>query len=304
MLNENEIQALISLLDDTDEEVVALVTSKLLTYGEKALPLLEDRFLAEKETKLQDKIHAIIDTIQHAHLKENLLEWAKNGGKDLFDGIFLLATYRYPELNKQYLNNLIDKIKLDAWLELNFQLAPLDKIRILNQTFYDLHSFKGNIEDYHAPDNSYINRVLETKKGNPITLAIIYSIIAQRLNIPIFGVNLPQHFILAYKDDSHLKSNTSFKGNTYMNYEMPGEILFYINAFNKGAIFNKWNIDQFLKQLNIKPHFIYYEPCSNVDIVMRSCRNLIFSYEKLNDTARVEGLKELLEILQPYSHII
>ena len=299
-MNENEINALISLLDDTDEEIVSHVSSKLLSYGYEVLPLLEDRYLAETEKALQNRIHSIIDQIQHTGLKGSLANWARGGGKDLFEGFFLLSKFRYPDLNRQTVNNQIDKIKLDAWLELNFQIASLDKVRILNHIIYDQNGFKGNTDDYHAPDNSYINRVLETRKGNPISLAIIYSIIAQRLNIPIFGVNLPQHFILAYKDDSLLKTSNSFVGNLYMNHDIPGEILFYINAFNKGAIFNKWNIDQFLKQLNIKPQQLYYEPCSNVSILMRVCRNLIFSYEKLNDMERVEGLKELLAIMQPY----
>jgi len=303
-VNENEINALISLLDDTDEEIVSHVTDKLLAYGYEVLPLLEDRYLAETEKNLQNRIHEIIDQIQHTGLRGNLADWARNGGKDLFEGFFILTKFRYPELNKQYINNQLDKIKLDAWLELNFQLASLDKVRILNYIFYDVHGFKGNGDDYHAPDNSYINRVLETKKGNPISLAIIYSIIAQRLNVPIFGVNLPQHFILAYKDDSKLKGTGSFKGNPYMDYNMTGDVMFYINAFNKGAIFNKWNIDQFLKQLNIKPQLMYFEPCSNVDIIMRVCRNLIYSYEKVNDTERIEGLKELLAIMAPYGSVM
>jgi regulator of sirC expression with transglutaminase-like and TPR domain len=303
-LNENEVNALISLLDDTDEEVVSHVTVKLLSYGYEVLPLLEDRYLAETETNLQNRIHLIIDQIQHTGLNGSLAEWARTGGKDLFEGFFLLSKFRYPELNKQYVNNQIDKIKLDAWLELNFQLASLDKVRILNYVIFDMHGFKGNAEDYHSPDNSYINRVLETKKGNPISLAIIYSIIAQRLNIPVFGVNLPQHFILAYKDDSKLKGTSSFKGEPYLEHDMPGEIMFYINAFNKGAIFNKWNIDQFLKQLNIKPQAMYYEPCNNVDILMRVCRNLIFSYEKTEDREKSEGLKELLAIMQPYGTVM
>jgi hypothetical protein len=302
-LNPNEIHALISLLDDTDEEVVAHVTHKLLSYGEEILSVLEDRYLQETQPGLQVKIHQLIDQIHSGGLRENLISWAREGGLDLFEGIFMIARYRFPDLNKQYINNLIDKIKLDAWLELNQQLAPLDKVRILNYIFYDVHGFKGNTDDYHQPDNSYINRVLETKKGNPISLAIIYSIVAQRLNIPIFGVNLPQHFILAYKDDSLIKGSTSFKGNVYMDYKEPGEVLFYINAFNKGAIFNKWNIDQFLKQLNVKPNPIYYEACPNVDIVMRVCRNLIYSYEKANDTIRVQGLQDILTLLQPYASI-
>jgi regulator of sirC expression with transglutaminase-like and TPR domain len=303
-MNENEINALISLLDDTDEEIVGHVTSKLLAYGYEVLPLLEDRYLSETQKTLQNRIHNIIDQIHYTGLRGSIADWARSGGKDLFEGFFLLAKFRYPDLNKQYINNQLDKIKLDAWLELNFQLASLDKVRILNYVLYDMHGFKGNTDDYHSPDNSFINRVLETKKGNPISLAVIYSIVAQRLNIPIFGVNLPQHFILAYKDDTLIKGNTSFKGNVYMDHDIPGEIMFYINAFNKGAIFNKWNIDQFLKQLNIKPQNMYYEPCSNVDIMMRVCRNLIYSYEKINDTEKAEGLKEILAIMQPYGAIL
>jgi hypothetical protein len=302
-MNESEINAMISLLDDSDEEVLSLITTRLLSFGEKVLPILEDRYLTEPEFSMQARIHNIIDKIHSGNLKNLLQSWAEDGGKDLFEGIFLVSKLKYPDLDKQFLNNQLDKIKLDAWLELNFQLAPLDKVRILNYVLFDLHGLKGNAEDYHAPDNSFINRVLETKQGNPISLAIIYSIIAQRLNIPIFGVNLPQHFILAYKDDSLLKGSSSFKGNVYMEYDIPGEVLFYINAFNKGAIFSKWNIDQFLKQLNIKPLEIYYEPCSNVDIILRVFRNLIFSYEKLRDDDRLNIIKELISVIQPYASI-
>jgi len=302
-LDINEINALISLLDDTDEEVLVHVTGKLLSYGESVIPILEDRYLAATEKILQAKIHEIIDIIHRTGLQRDLQKWAAEGGQDLFEGYFLISRFRYPELNKQAINNQLDKIRLDAWLELNFMLSPLDKVRILNNVFYDICGFKGNIDNYHSPDNSYINRVLETKKGNPISLAIIYSIIAQRLNIPVFGVNLPQHFILAYKDDSSLQDMSSFKGNLYLDPLMHADVLFYINAFNKGAVFSKWNIDNFLKQLNIKPQEIYYEPCSNIEIIMRVCRNLIFSYEKLNDTLHARGLNELLNILQPFSNI-
>ncbi len=303
-MTSNEINALISLLDDGDEEVVAHVTDKLLAYGSEVLPLLEDRYMTEPEKSVQARIHSIIDRIHFVQVKRELHDWAEDGGKDIFEGFYLVAKFRYPELNKQTLNNQIDKIKLDAWLELNFQLAPLDKVRILNYILFDLYGLKGNSENYHSPDNSFINKVLETKNGNPISLAIIYSIVAQRLNIPIFGVNLPQHFVLAYKDDSKLKSEATYKGNTYMSHLSGGEVMFYINAFNKGAVFSKWNVDQFLKQLNIPPTDIYYLPCSNVDIIMRVFRNLSHSYEKLNDAERLEGVKELLTVLQPFAQII
>lgn len=299
-INKEEINAMISLLDDTDEEVISMITNRLLDYGEKVLHILEDRYLTEPELHIQAKINNIIDLIQTHNHKYLLKEWAEGGGKDLFEGIFLVAKFRYPELNKQALNNQLDKIKLDCWLELNFQQSALDKLRVLNHVFYDVHGMKGNAENYHSPDNSFINKVLDTKMGNPISLAIIYSIVAQRLGIPIFGVNLPQHFILAYKDENQLKIDSSFKTNHYLDPMMPAETLFYINAFNKGAIFSRWNIDQFLKQLNIKENEIYYEPCSNIDIILRVLRNLNYAYEKLEDTERMEGVKELMTLLTPY----
>ena len=175
-MNSGEINALISLLDDSDEEVVTHVTNKLLAYGNEVLPLLEDRYLTEPEKSVQERIHSIIDKIHFVQVKQELHDWAEDGGKDIFEGFYLVAKFRYPELNKQTLNNQIDKIKLDAWLELNFQLAPLDKVRILNYVLFDLYGLKGNSDNYHSPDNSFINKVLETKNGNPISLAIIYSI--------------------------------------------------------------------------------------------------------------------------------
>src|SRR5436189_5783813 len=100
-MDSNEINALISLLDDTDEEVVGHVTKRLLSYGEEVLPLLEDRYLSENHPHLQVKIHELIERIHNSGLRESFLQWAAGGGKDLFEGIFLVARYRYPELKKQ-----------------------------------------------------------------------------------------------------------------------------------------------------------------------------------------------------------
>jgi len=125
---------------------------------------------------------------------------------------------------------------------------------------------------------------MESKKGNQISLAIIYATLAQKLDIPVYGVNLPQHFILGYIDESKRE-------------EHEFGVLFYINAFNKGAIFGKHDVDQFLRQLNLDPQPGFYAPCSNVEIIRRVIRNLISAYENAGATEKVEELKELQEIL-------
>ncbi|HEV7230802.1 MAG TPA: transglutaminase-like domain-containing protein, partial [Bacteroidia bacterium] len=146
-----------------------------------------------------------------------------------------------------------------------------------------------NTTNYHAPQNSYINNVLESKKGNPLSLSILYLIIAQDLSIPIFGVNLPEHFVLAYIDEE----------NQFPVYgETPNKVLFYINPFSKGAVFSSKEIDAFLKQLKLPMEQTYYEPCPNVDIIKRVFRNLILAYEKLGYPTKVKELENLLSILK------
>jgi regulator of sirC expression with transglutaminase-like and TPR domain len=129
---------------------------------------------------------------------------------------------------------------------------------------------------------------MDSRRGNQISLAIVYSVIAQRLDIPIYGVNLPQHFILAYIDEQ----------NDYQDlHDDQQGILFYINAFNKGFIFNKRDVDYFLKQLNVTPQLSFYQPCSNIQIMKRVLRNLISCYEKLGHDEKKKEVQEMYDVL-------
>lgn len=301
MSKKNEIEALINLLDDSDEEVVRHVTEKLLSLGKDIIPLLDDIPFNDLNNVQHERLEEIKHQIHYDEVETGLEGWVKSGAKDLLEGFILASRFRYPYLDINNINNLLDKIKLDVWLELNSRLTPLEKIRKINYIFYRIYGFKGDIQDYHSPDNSFINKVLDNRRGNPISLAIVYSIICQKLGIPVFGVNLPQHFILAYKDDRKYPREDTLKGHEYLDPSKSGDVLFYVNAFNQGTIFSKWNIDQFLKQLKIQPLEMYYEPCSNVDIIMRVFRNLNFSYEKIKDENRANETKRVIEMLKPYA---
>lgn len=301
MPEKNELEALVYLLDDSDEEVVKHVTNQLLAYGKDIIPVLEDLSLESPDDFPPNKIDDVIREIQFSEISDQFVNWAEGGAADLLQGAYLVAKYRYPGLEREEIEDRINKIKLDVWLELSNHLTPLEKVKKFNYIFYNYYKFQGDVDDYHAPENSLINKVIEKKKGNPISLAIVYSVIAQRLGIPVFGVNLPQHFILAYKDDRKFPKDNSLQGFDYLTPDQAGETLFYINAFNRGTVFNKWNIDQFLKQLNIDKHVMYYEPCSNVDTILRVLRNLVFSFETAEEEKKVNDLNRLHEILEPYS---
>ncbi|MEO6904421.1 MAG: transglutaminase-like domain-containing protein [Bacteroidia bacterium] len=289
-MNKKEISALISLLDDPDEIIFNQVSGKFLSIGQDIIPVLEDAWEHSFDTLIQNRIENIIHQIQFELIKEDLKKWASPEKQNLLEGAMLIAKYQYPDIDTTKIKRQINQIKHDIWLELNENLTALEKVKIINHILFDVHNFSGNTSNYHAPQNSYINNVLESKKGNPLLLSIIYTIIAQQLEIPIFGVNLPEHFILCYLDRESTEI-VSKKGKIETN------VLFYINPFSKGAVFGQKEIDAFLKQLHLNPLVIFYEPCSNLEIIKRLLRNLIASYEKLGYPDKSEELKGLLNSL-------
>ncbi|WP_439695896.1 transglutaminase family protein [Mucilaginibacter sp. AW1-7] len=284
MINPTEVNSLIRLLDDPDNEIYDHVHEKLLGYGSEVIAYLETAFEQAFDAIQQERIANLVHEIQFGSLKTDLQLWHQSGAFDLLQGVLIINRYQYPDLDEQRVINQVESIKRDIWIQMMNEASPKEQIKLINHVFYNIYGFSGNTSNHLDPQNSYLSQVLETKKGNQISMAIIYSIIAQKLDIPVYGVNLPQHFILAYVDES---METNFEGG----------ILFYINAFNKGFIFGRRDVDMFLKQLNLKFDKQFYEPCSNTDIIKRVIRNLISAYENLGAAEKVVELNELLGIL-------
>jgi regulator of sirC expression with transglutaminase-like and TPR domain len=283
--NKKNIQALFQLLDDPNHEVYHHVSKNILQQGEDIIPELEKVWETSFNEILQERIEDLIQEIQFKSTLNHLKIWKESGAKDIFEGAYLVAKYQYPELKFESVQKRFEKIKRDAWLEINNHLTALEKTKILNHILYHMYGFSGNSTNVHAPQNAFINHVLDTKKGNPITLGIIYMALANQLEMPVYGINLPKHFILGYVDP------------LYQSLTNEQEILFYINPFNKGAVLGKREITYFLKQQNIKPEKLYYYPCSNLEIIQKLILNLIYSYEKLGYPEKVEAMKTIYDIL-------
>lgn len=285
-MNLKEVIALITLLDDPDDGIYSEVKNRFIVLGPPAIPHLETAWENSFDALMQKRIEGIIHTIQFKALQNALKYWAENEQDDLFKGCSIIARYQYPDLDENKLKKQLHQIKQDVWLELHDDLTALEKVKIINHILFEVHQFGGNITNYHAPQNSFINVVLETKKGNPVMLSIIYTLICKELNIPVYGVNLPQHFVLAYVNDMTNLFDPSHK-------TLSDNILFYINPFSKGLIFNQADIDSFIKQLKIEPETKYYLPCSNLDIIKRILNNLIYSFDKMGYAEKVQELKDL-----------
>jgi len=279
-----ELISLVSLIDEPDDRIYEQIKDKILSFGLEVIPVLENVWENTFDNVIQQRIETIIHTIQFDNVFDELKKWMLFQKHDLLRGFLLVTKYQYPDLDEEKIIKEIGKISQDVWLELNKNLTALENVKVFNHILYDLHGFRGNKKNFHAPQNMYINNVLETKKGNPLSLSIIYSVIAQSLKIPVYGVNLPEYFILAYAKDFVKESSRKLE---------EAEVLFYINAFNKGAVFSINELNYFIKQLKLEPEKKYYVPCNNVETIQRLIFNLISSYEKLGYPDKVKELEKL-----------
>ena len=274
-MEDKELKALVSLLED--DELRPEIEERILGFGSPVIPFLENEWEQCFDPSLQTLIEDIIHKLQLELLQERLINWKKNESDDLLKGMWLVATYQYPDLDFQKLTQDLEQLYYEIWLEHNPDGHYFDQIKMMNSVFFSKLKYRSNTQNFHSPANSNINIVMETKRGNPISLCVIYLLVAQKLNMPVFGVNLPNMFILTYKTE---------------------ETQFYINAFNRGLIFSTEDIDSYIAQINLTPRPIFYDPCTNVDIIVRVLRNLIVSFEKLDEHYKAEEIKELLALLE------
>jgi len=283
--NPDQLSALINLLDEPDDKTFSIIQEQLFSFGEQAVPLLETAWENSFDSMVQGRIEGIIHRIQQEGFRQQFTDWMKFGSSDLLKGFFLISRSQYPELNAEEIAVKIEQMKLDAWLEMNDNLTALENIKILNHIVYDVHRFEGNRINLYAPSNQFIHTLLETRKGSPLTLGILYLILAQKLNLPVQGVNLPQHFILAYTTEQ------------FHPGEATADVLFYINPFNKGAVFTRREIDLFIRQMQLKPDPSFFAPCTNVDIIQRLVNNLVLTYTQLGNPQKVDEMNTILELM-------
>lgn len=276
-----ELEALISLLEDTDDTVFDTVVNRLIELGEEVVIPLEKRWEITLQPELQERIENVIKQIQFNALKRKMDRWRMTGGNNLLYGAYLVAKFQYPDLEFESLNERIEKIKRDIWLELNNDLTALEKVKVINYFMYEIHKFDKSLKKAHTPQLYLINHVVDTFRGSPVLLGLIYVELARRLNLPIYGVNLPRNFVLCYYDQEY--------------EDDPNGILFYINPSDKGSALGIKELKYFLSQLKIEEREFYFKPCTHVDIIERLVVNLQYAYDRSGHPDKALSLRNLIK---------
>ncbi|WP_372776570.1 transglutaminase-like domain-containing protein [Mangrovibacterium sp.] len=289
-MEREKLQALISLLDDPDEAVFKLVEKELLKEEDLRTDELENVWETSLDELMQNRIENLIQQIQFRETSRKIQSWSTKESVDLFEGFFLLSKYQYPELKEKSIRSQLKKIASDVWLEINNRLTSIEKITVLNHILFDVNKFSLNANNLQLPQNCYLNQLLETRKGNAISLTILYALVARDLGFPIQIIDFPQNPLLAYIDQEVARKA--------MGDDYDSNVLFYINPANNGAIIGRKEIEYFMKKNETIDESVLTTPCEDRKIIKLLIKNLIESYElvgqneKVNDLSFIAGLLE------------
>jgi regulator of sirC expression with transglutaminase-like and TPR domain len=285
--NVEQLKALITLLEDPSEDIYRMVSSSILEQGTTVIPELEKAWENSMDQFYQERIETLIKKIHKSNTLKELKIWIKSDYEDLLEGAWLIARFQFPDLTYDEVNEPLEKIKKDVWLELNDNLTALEKIKVINHIFFEIHGFSINTFNLYNPKSLFINQVIERKKGNPISIAILYLVIAQKMGLPVFGMNLPGNLILGYRDDQGLIDRYD---------DQRDNTLFYINPFNKGTISGRKEIEYYLLRQRLEFQESHFLPCTNLVIINRYINNLINAYEHLGYYDKIFLFKEVLQL--------
>jgi regulator of sirC expression with transglutaminase-like and TPR domain len=268
----NEVAALTKLLDDPDREVQASVRARLDELGREALPHLRTAREAAEDESTRDTLDALIHDL-HVRVVERAWTSVMEADEvDLERGAFLLALYRFPDLDIPRYRAVLDGWAEDARPAVEAADGAERALALARFVTDDL-GFEGNRERYYDPNNSYLNRVIERRLGIPISLSVVYLLLGQRLGLPVYGVNMPAHFLVTYVDGR-------------------GELL--IDLFGGGEPVSKDTCVRFLIKAGIKPRGYYFEAVEPEEILLRMTRNLWGIAQEAGQTQTAEDLERLL----------
>ncbi|TWI85587.1 transglutaminase superfamily protein [Lacibacter cauensis] len=278
-----EITALLHLIDDPDSEVYSTVSEKIISLGKQIIPNLEHLWENTPDEYTQERIEMLIHSLHYRDLQVDFNAWANDKEHDLFTGALLVSRYQYPDLNLASNYQDLEKIRRNVWLELNSFLTALEKVNVLNNIIFNYYKVKGVEINYNNPDEFLLHKLLESKKGNAISIGMLLLSLSHMLDINLYMINIPRQFILAYFDDEPSEIDNDFP---------PQHIQFYMDGAT-GQIFSHKDVETYFKRINLAPSASYFKPLENKQVVARMIEEYARCFDNEKNNYKKQDLLSL-----------
>ena len=215
---------------------------------------------------------------------------ADDASLSLVEAAASIAQDEFPKLDTQAVLADLDALAVRLKRRFPVDAVPVQRLRWLNRFFFQELGFAGNVNHYYDPNNSYLHHVLATRRGSPITLAVIYIELATQIGLMARGVSFPGHFLVK------LRMHTG---------QQPGEVV--IDPFT-GQSLSRDELDELLapykRNLGLDGDFdvplgLFLQAATPRDVVARALRNLKEIHRNARDWPRLLQVMERLVILLP-----
>lgn len=271
---ERELRSLVTLLDDEDPKSLALVESKILGLGDPIIPFLE-----EAHDSLGPQFRARLDTllgeIRFRTLEADIARLSAAPEPDLEEGAFLLARFGRPVLDfgpyRRWLDETAASIREGATSSEHYPVLHQLTVRLFQEL-----GFAGNSARYYDPSNSFLDRVIDSKLGIPISLSVVVLLLARRLRLPVEGAGLPGHYMVRFAG--------------------PRQV-FFLDAFHKGRLLTRNQCHQFLLRSGYVFREEFLRPAGSRETLARMMRNLLSVFQRSGQNAQAERLSALVELV-------
>jgi hypothetical protein len=282
-----EISALFKLIDDPDEEVFGVVTTKIIDFGKTIIPNLEHLWENTPSEHIQERIEMIIHRLHYSDLTEDFRQWALAGHHDLLVGALLVSKFQFPDLSTSATLLEVEKIRRNVWLELNNYLTPLEQIRIVTGILYSYYNLKGNEVGYTDVNEFLIHKVLESKRGNQLSNGLLYVILCDLLDIPVKAIGVPKQFVLAYFKPGYSSETTE---------DHQSKIEFFIDP-SSGMVFTHKDVENYFKRISVPPVPSYFKPLSNIKVIQYFIEEVAKCFDNEKEQYKKEELLNLARLL-------
>jgi regulator of sirC expression with transglutaminase-like and TPR domain len=287
MYETREISALFSLIDDPDQEVFSTVSDRIVDYGRGIIPNLENLWENTLSEEVQERIELLIHKLHFIDLSKDFTDWKNNPYHDLLFGSLLVAKFQYPDLATSPVLQELERIRRNVWLELNSFLTALEQANVISSIVYNYYNLKGVEMGYNIPDDFFIHKVIESKKGNALSNGVLYLLLCELLEINVKAINIPKQFILAYFHNDY---------DQLVDSNPQQKIHFYIDAIS-GQIFSHKDMESYFKRISVPMTSFYFKPLSHKRIIQIQLEELAKCFKNQKHEYKYRELMSLSYLL-------
>ena len=262
-----------ALLDDTDPVVRAALIGEFARCSVRAVPFLQE-IARGQDRPLAWHAAWFLQELNFSDPVAEFKGFIRSLNYELETGALLLSRIHSPQLDIGACYATFDQMAARCRELMVEPSTAREKCRVLNRVLFHEHGFRGNLEHYTDPLNSFLDEVLARRKGLPITLSMVYVLVAQRIGLTLEPVGLPGHFVVGCFLDA---------------------TPFFIDAFEQGALRTPAELFATLRQHYVAPSLSDLAPTPVREVLCRCCRNLSHHYAIAHDDLRARLYADLVE---------